>query len=230
MDLNMGLAQALSDGTNTYVYGVGRIAQVNTGTEYFLGDALGSVRQLTNASGTITYARAYDPYGVVTTTFGSSQSTYGYTGEYSGDYNELVYLRARHYAPSMGRFLTRDTWGGDYSRPLSLNRWMYGYGNPVKYTDPTGLTPSKMGYVEGFSISQATELAGQGGIGGMEIVYDYATMTRARFKYSGTVGGLYATYLGASIYTGEIFGFTYDSSARSRTLITEIRTENQPRA
>jgi YD repeat-containing protein len=61
MDLNTGLAEALSDGINTYVYGVGRIAQVNTGTEYFLGDALGSVRQLTNASGSITYARVYDP-------------------------------------------------------------------------------------------------------------------------------------------------------------------------
>ena len=66
MDMNIGLTQALSDGANTYIYGVGRIAQINTGTEYFLGDALGSVRQLTDASGTITYARAYDPYGVVT--------------------------------------------------------------------------------------------------------------------------------------------------------------------
>jgi hypothetical protein len=27
---------------------------------------------------------------------------------------------------------------GDYNRPMSLNRWNYGYGNPVKYTDPSG--------------------------------------------------------------------------------------------
>jgi hypothetical protein len=82
MDLNAGLTQALSDGTNTYVYGVGRIAQVaGTGTEYFLGDALGSVRQMMNASGSITYARAYDPYGVVTSTSGSSQSAYAFAGE-----------------------------------------------------------------------------------------------------------------------------------------------------
>ena len=33
MDLNTGLTQALSDGTNSYIYGNGRIAQVNTGTE-----------------------------------------------------------------------------------------------------------------------------------------------------------------------------------------------------
>jgi len=30
MDLNTGLTQALSDGTYTYIYGNGRIAQVDT--------------------------------------------------------------------------------------------------------------------------------------------------------------------------------------------------------
>ena len=57
MDLNAGLTQALSDGTNHYIYSVDRIAQTQGGgTEYFLGDALGSVRQLTSNSGAVTYA------------------------------------------------------------------------------------------------------------------------------------------------------------------------------
>src|SRR5215208_4952377 len=58
--------------------------------------------------------------------------------EYIGDYNELVYLRARYYAPGMGRFLSKDTWGGDYNRPISVNRWIYAEGNPVNYTVPSG--------------------------------------------------------------------------------------------
>ena len=62
-------------------------------------------------------------------------------GEYSGDYNELLYLRARHYAPSTGRFLTKDTWMGNYNIPLSLNRWVYVGGNPVNLTDPSGRFP-----------------------------------------------------------------------------------------
>ena len=139
MDLNTDLTQALSDGTNTYVYGNGRIAQVNTGAEYFLGDALGSVRQLMNASGAITYARAYDPYGVVTTTTGVSSTAYGYTSEYSSQ--GLVYLRARYYSPQSGRFLSRDTWDGDANVPMSYNAWLYTYGNPINYTDPTGRCP-----------------------------------------------------------------------------------------
>ena len=103
----------MSDGTNTYLYGVGRIAQAaGTGTEYFLGDALGSVRQLADAGGAITYTRAYDPYGVVTSTIGTSSTTYGYTGESYADSTQLTYLRSRFYAGNTGRFLTRDTWGG----------------------------------------------------------------------------------------------------------------------
>jgi RHS repeat-associated protein len=139
MDLNAGLTQALSDGTNNYIYGNGRIAQTESGaTKYFLGDALSSVRQMTSASGTITYARAYDPYGVTTQTYGAAQSAYGYTGEYSGDYNNLLYLRARFYVPSSGRFLTKDTWDGDSLAPLSFNLWNYVQANPINYVDPTG--------------------------------------------------------------------------------------------
>jgi RHS repeat-associated protein len=142
MDLNAGLTQALSDGTHNYIYGVDRIAQTQAETtEYFLGDALGSVRQMADASAEVTYARAYDPYGVVSSTFGSSQSAYAFGGEYSGDYNELLYLRARFYASSTGRFLTRDIWEGDTNQPSSFNKWNYGYSNPILFLDPTGHVP-----------------------------------------------------------------------------------------
>jgi hypothetical protein len=48
LDQASGLTQVLDDGTNQYVYGVDRLAQFGgTGTEYYLDDALGSVRQLT---------------------------------------------------------------------------------------------------------------------------------------------------------------------------------------
>ena len=74
LDLNAGLTQVLNDGTNVYVYGLGRIAQVNTTTEYFLGDALGSVRQLVNSGGTVTLAKSYMPYGETLSSAGSGTS------------------------------------------------------------------------------------------------------------------------------------------------------------
>ena len=137
LDLNVGLTQVLNDGTNQYLYGVGRIAQVNTTTEYFLGDALGSVRQITDASGEITLAKSYAPYGETANSAGSAVSPFAFTGEQQ-DVSGLTYLRARYYSSGDGRFLTKDTWMGDYNRPLSLNRWMYVEGNPINLIDPSG--------------------------------------------------------------------------------------------
>jgi YD repeat-containing protein len=99
LDLNAPYTQVLSDGTNSYLYGLERINQQNgTDTEYFLGDALGSVRQLTNATGDVTLTRAYDTYGNPILSVGDAQSDYGYTGEFT-DASGLVYLRARYYEP-----------------------------------------------------------------------------------------------------------------------------------
>jgi hypothetical protein len=50
-------------------------------------------------------------------------------------------LRSRWLSPSTGRFLTKDIWPPDYSRPSSLNDWMYSFSNPVNYTDPSGYSP-----------------------------------------------------------------------------------------
>ena len=51
----------------------------------------------------------------------------------------LEYLRARYYAPYLNHFVSRDAWEGDYIRPLSLNQWNYVEGNPINYSDPSGL-------------------------------------------------------------------------------------------
>jgi RHS repeat-associated protein len=105
-----------------------------------------------NSGGPITYASTYDPYGVVTSTLGDSQSAYGYTNEYYRDSTQLTYLRSRFYASNTGRFLTRDTWRGDYNRPLSLNRWSYVEGNPINLTDPSGYGPIHFSVIVRYAI------------------------------------------------------------------------------
>ena len=154
LDLNAGLTQVLNDGTTSYTYGLGRISQTSTTTEYFLGDALGSVRQLSNTAGEVTYAKSYDPYGVVTQTSGEGQSAWGYTGEQQDSYIKLIYLRSRMYSPVTGRFTSKDSWLGDYNRPLSLNRWNYTNGNPINYTDPSGRSPISSSQVLSSALSQ----------------------------------------------------------------------------
>ena len=146
VDLNAGLSQVLNDETFTYLYGNGRIAQYDaTGAQYFLGDALGSVRQLAGPDGSITLAKSYQPYGEVLGSAGSEASSYGYTGEWTNSYIELVYLRSRYYSLGTGRFLAKDSWTGDYTRPMSYNAWIYVYANPIGFIDPSGECPDNNG-------------------------------------------------------------------------------------
>ena len=93
---------------------------------------------MTNPDGNIVLAKAYDPYGVNNLNNGTASTNYGFTGEYTEPTGD-IYLRARHYSPGVGRFMTRDTWDGDINKPLSLNRWNYTRGNPVNFVDPSGL-------------------------------------------------------------------------------------------
>jgi RHS repeat-associated protein len=139
LDLTVGLTQVLQDSTHTYLYGNERIGQFTTGTaEYFLGDALGSVRQLIDGDGVVGVVKRYEPYGALVSSMGESSSAFGFTGEWASSNSNLLYLRSRYYSSEMGRFLTRDSWQGNYIRPLSLNRWNYVEGNPINWNDPTG--------------------------------------------------------------------------------------------
>lgn len=148
MDLNTGLTQALSDGTNTYIYGLGRIAQTHdTTTEYFLGDALGSVRQLTNTSGQVTLAKSYAPYGETRSSVGSGSSAFAFTGEQQ-DASGLTYLRARYYASYLNQFIQPDTIVPDPYIPADWNKYTYVRNNPINFTDPSGNCP------QGFCVSQ----------------------------------------------------------------------------
>lgn len=149
LDLNTGLTQVLADGTNSYLYGVGRIGQSSQPLlldewAYHLPDALGSVRQLTDANGAIGMAQSYEPYGESLGAFGSQATAYGFAGEWT-DASGLQYLRARYYAPDLARFTSRDPWQGDSQNPMSYNSWLYAYANPINLTDPSGMCPDNNG-------------------------------------------------------------------------------------
>ena len=75
----------------------------------------------------------------MTKTRSASQIPFGYTCVSSGDSTQLTYLRSRYYASGTGRFLTRDTRGGDANNPMSYNQWAYVMANPINRIDPSGM-------------------------------------------------------------------------------------------
>jgi hypothetical protein len=63
LDFNTGLTQVLTDGANKYLYGNGRIGEEQAGGwQYYLLDALGSVRQLLDGEHQITASCAFGNY------------------------------------------------------------------------------------------------------------------------------------------------------------------------
>jgi len=86
---------------------------------------------VTGSSGGILLTQTYDSYGSPYQRTAATSTHYGYAGEMV-DADGLIFLRARYYAPGVGRFLNTDP-----SR-LERNPYQYGLSNPVMFTDPSG--------------------------------------------------------------------------------------------
>ena len=132
------LPVTLTDGTRIFVYGLGLVYAVSgSSIEVVHPDRLGSVRSVTDATGAVTATHAYDEWGLLSGSTGSSSLPVGHTGE-PYDATGLTYLRARYYNPSLGRFMTRDSKPGGVMTPATLHRYAYVVNNPITRTDPSG--------------------------------------------------------------------------------------------
>ena len=123
-----------------YIYGHTLISQGNSW--YYLYNAHGDVVKYINATGAVLKSYDYDAFGEEADPSTTDANPFRYAGQYFDDETGTYYLRARYYNPGNGRFTQQDAWGyGDPADPLSLNLYVYCYGNPVKYYDPSGNIP-----------------------------------------------------------------------------------------
>jgi RHS repeat-associated protein len=160
-DLNpTGYAQVVEElGTagvqRTYTYGLHLINQNQliggAWTPSFYGyDGFGSVRLLTDATGTVTDTYDYDAWGNAVNTTGSTPNVYLYRGEQYDPDLRLYYLRARYFNPLSGRFLARDTETGRIRVPATLHRYLYSVGDPVNRVDRNGKSVVEYDIILGF--------------------------------------------------------------------------------
>jgi RHS repeat-associated protein len=138
-DLALRLPQVLGTSDSRHLYGYGRIGVRQDDTwHYPLPDALGSARQWTDGTGSLDYAAGYTPFGEPMWQQGSAPAPWGYTGEHWNANVGLLYLRARWYDPTVGRFTQRDLFPGFGESPRTQHDYVYGLNNPVRFTDPSG--------------------------------------------------------------------------------------------
>ncbi|MBX9706049.1 MAG: hypothetical protein K5Q00_07310, partial [Gammaproteobacteria bacterium] len=117
-----------------------RLGQISftagVGTNYFYNlDHLGSVREMTDASGAIVSQTTYDPYGIPTKLQGSISADFGYAGMYQHQRSGLNLTMYRAYSPTLGRWQGRDPLG----EAAGTNLYRYSLNSPIVYKDPLGL-------------------------------------------------------------------------------------------
>ena len=104
-------------------------------------DPLGSITDITDATGTPQWRYSYEPYGATleaTDVSGTApDNPLRFTGQYldpeTGDYH----LRARQYDPAVGRFDALDPVEPNPTQPYEAP-YVYVDGQPTTVTDPTG--------------------------------------------------------------------------------------------
>ncbi len=95
---------------------------------------------MTDASGALYRASAYQPFGVQAETALNPLTpaeTKGYIGERNDPETGLTYLHARYYDPTLARFLSPDWWDPTQAG-VGTNRYSYSANDPVNQSDPNG--------------------------------------------------------------------------------------------
>lgn len=137
----LGIGNVLSDSKSgaEYIYGNGLEARVINGkASYYVTDIRGSVVAIVDENGNITHKYQYDDFGKVVQKSEADYNPFQYVGKYGVIYlsDHHYYMRARHYDPTIGRFLSED--------PIwSTNLYPYADNNPIMGIDPRG-TDSKI--------------------------------------------------------------------------------------
>jgi RHS repeat-associated protein len=143
-----GYAQVLDEvqgGTvsRTYSYGLELINETQSiagaSTTSFYGfDGHGSVRFLTDPTGTVTDTYDYDAFGNLIAQTGTTPNNYLFAGEQFDPALGIYYNRARYYDQRLGRFWTVDSAEGSQDEPATLHKYLYARDNPITFSDPSG--------------------------------------------------------------------------------------------
>jgi RHS repeat-associated protein len=108
--------------------------------EYYHLDALGSVRAITDQSGTVIERHDYLPFGEEWNPQPSIDSR-KFTGKERDTETGFDYFGARYLSPTTARFTTVDpvfTWEENLTDPQRWNRYAYVRNNPLRFVDPDG--------------------------------------------------------------------------------------------
>lgn len=161
-DTSTPVPHLLTDGKTDYIYSpTGALLESAPtrgspgGRSYYLTDAIGSTRAISDANGGVTGSYRYSPFGTVASHDGADVPLQ-YTGGYADSDTGLTYLINRYYNPANGVFTTVDPALDITNQPYS-----YADNNPINQTDPTGDCPWCVAVAAGFVTGAGIDLGMQ---------------------------------------------------------------------
>ena len=104
---------------------------------FYRYDIRGSVTNIVDGEGAVVKSYDYDEFGVTTSTGDTFFNEVTSTGSIA-DASGLLYMNARYYNPSTGRFLSQDSYSGNPYDPWTQHLYSYCGNNPINMVDPTG--------------------------------------------------------------------------------------------
>jgi RHS repeat-associated protein len=104
---------------------------------YYYTSPQGTVLATTDANGNLLSSADYRPYGQQV--LGQPEAGPGYTGHVNDTDSGLIYMQARYYDASLGRFLSTDKKEREAGSLFVFGRYSYANGNPILNIDPDGL-------------------------------------------------------------------------------------------
>jgi RHS repeat-associated protein len=150
------LAETDSNGKVTayYIHGRGLVSRlaVNGTPLYYHFDVRGSTIALSSEAGQLTDQYAYEPFGKLANSQGTTANPFKYVGKYGvvDEGNGISYIRARYYSPELGRFITKDPLTGTEGDSQSLHRYVYAVNNPMRMVDVSGFSARDAALFQGF--------------------------------------------------------------------------------
>jgi len=196
----------------------------------FLTDALGSTLALTDAGASTTASYSYGAYGNASKT-GSDDTPFQYTGRENDGAANLYYYRARYYNPTFAQFNSADPAG----LSAGPNAYAYAGGNPISFTDPSGMFISSVDAACIQDPDFCAELLGQiaqnaAAQSGDPCLQEAAAAVSGALKVAGTIGGIIR--MAPSWKSKPKYGHTFErhgaGTKNTRNLVGRAATEGKP--
>jgi RHS repeat-associated protein len=221
VDTSGGLSHVVaeSDATNTqtayYLRALDDLLALirPTGTKYYHADGIGSVRKLSDETGTVTDTYEYTAFGEQYEHVGTDPQPYSFAGEPLDPSTGFQYHRARWMQTSTGRFVAMDPAVAALGDLRNSHRYLYAGGGPGDSADPTGLAIEPIQLAIGKAAHKLISLYYEGinGFVDTSVKNGFRARTDIRFHADASTAG------GRVLFPGTA-GEVYEIKSRARLL------------